>query len=153
MPHSVLIIDDEEPIAWALRRAFEREKCRVEVAATAEDGLAKARQSPPDVVFLDVRLPGMDGLTALGELKKLAPNAAVIVITAHGNLNTAVKAVEGGAFDYLAKPFDLAQAIDAAKRAITRSVAEPPASQPVFAPEDVDLSPDAIIGRSPTMQA
>ena len=115
---SILIIDDEEPIAWALRRAFEREKYRVAVAATAEDGLAKAPQHPPDVVFLDVRLPGMDGLTALGELKKVAPDAAVVVITAHGNLNTAVKAVEGGAFDYLAKPFDLAQALDAAKRAL-----------------------------------
>src|SRR5438477_5895540 len=119
---SILIIDDEEPIAWALRRAFEREGHRVAVAASAEDGLAKARQSPPDVVFLDVRLPGIDGLAALAELKQLAPTAAVIVITAHGNLNTAVKAVEGGAFDYLAKPFDLAQALDAAKRALGRTV-------------------------------
>ena len=64
----------------------------------------------------------MDGLTALGEAQEdRARRPAVIVITAHGNLNTAVKAVEGGAFDYLAKPFDLAQAIDAAKRALTRS--------------------------------
>jgi two-component system, NtrC family, nitrogen regulation response regulator GlnG len=147
---SILIIDDEEPIAWALRRAFEREKYRVGVAATAEDGLAQARKQAPDVVFLDVRLPGMDGLTALAELRKTAPNAAVIVITAHGNLNTAVKAVEGGAFDYLAKPFDLAQAIDGAKRAITRGV-EPPALHPGLA-EEIDLSPDAIIGRSPAMQ-
>src|SRR4051812_23676211 len=90
---SILIIDDEEPIAWALRRAFEREKSRVGAPATAEDGLAQARKQSPDVVFLDVRLPGMDGLTALGELRRIAPAAAVIVITAHGNLNTAVKAV------------------------------------------------------------
>jgi two-component system nitrogen regulation response regulator GlnG len=151
MPPSVLIIDDEEPIAWALRRAFEREKCRVAVAATAEDGLAKARRDPPDVVFLDVRLPGMDGLTALGELKKAAPDAAVIVITAHGNLNTAVKAVEGGAFDYLAKPFELAQALDAAKRALSASLSggrEPP----VGVSQEIDTTPDAIIGRSPAMQ-
>src|SRR3954469_17000017 len=121
---SLLIIDDEEPIAWALRRAFERDGHRVAVAASAEDGLAKARQNPPDAVFLDVRLPGMDGLTALVELKKVAPAAAVVVITAHGNLNTAVKAVEGGAFDYLAKPFDLAQALDAAKRAVSRGTTE-----------------------------
>jgi two-component system nitrogen regulation response regulator GlnG len=150
---SILIIDDEEPIAWALRRSFEREKYRVGVAATAEDGLAQARKQPPDVVFLDVRLPGMDGLTALAELRKIAPHAAVVVITAHGNLNTAVKAVEGGAFDYLAKPFDLAQAIDAAKRAITRHVspvADAPGSPP---PGEVDLSPDAIVGRSPAMQS
>jgi len=149
---SILIIDDEEPIAWALRRAFEREKYRVGVAATAEDGLAQARKHAPDVVFLDVRLPGMDGLTALTELRKIAPGAAVVVMTAHGNLNTAVKAVEGGAFDYLAKPFDLAQAIDAAKRAITRIQGEPVSAVAVGS-EDIDLSPDAIIGRSPAMQA
>ena len=150
MPSSVLIIDDEEPIAWALRRAFERNKHRVEVAATAEDGLAKARRSPPDVVFLDVRLPGMDGLTALGELKKSAPGAAVVVITAHGNLNTAVKAVEGGAFDYLAKPFELAQALDAAKRAMANKDA-PDAGEPSPLREE-DHTPDAIVGRSPAMQ-
>ena len=147
---SILIIDDEEPIAWALRRAFEREKYRVDVAASAEDGLAKARQNRPDIIFLDVRLPGMDGLTALGELKKVAPAAAVIVITAHGNLNTAVKAVEGGAYDYLAEPVDLAQALDAAKRAITRGAGAPVADAP-GSPE-IDLSPDAIVGRSPVMQ-
>src|SRR5260221_6963417 len=122
MPQSILIVDDEEPIAWALARAFEREGCRVAVAASAEDGLKKAAASPPNVIFLDVRLPGMDGLTALAKLKQVAPAAAVVVITAHGNLNTAVKAVEGGAFDYLAKPFDLAQALDAAKRASNRNV-------------------------------
>ncbi|MCE9560560.1 MAG: sigma-54 dependent transcriptional regulator [Planctomycetes bacterium] len=149
---SILIIDDEEPIAWGLRRAFEREKYRVGVAATAEDGLSQARKHAPDVVFLDVRLPGMDGLTALTELRKIAPSAAVVVMTAHGNLNTAVKAVEGGAFDYLAKPFDLAQAIDAAKRAITRIQGEPVTAAEVGS-DDIDLSPDAIIGRSPAMQA
>ncbi|MDY3558899.1 sigma-54 dependent transcriptional regulator [Gemmata sp. JC673] len=149
MSHSILIIDDEEPIAWALRRAFERDKHRVAVAATAEDGLVKARLHPPDVVFLDVKLPGMDGLTALGELKKTAPNAAVVVITAHGNLNTAVKAVEGGAFDYLAKPFELAQAVDATKRALSNR-SEDTGAREVLAEED--HSPDAIIGRSPAMQ-
>ncbi len=153
MAHSVLIIDDEEPIAWALRRAFEREGYKVAVGASAEEGLGKARLNAPDVVFLDVRLPGMDGLTALSELKKVAPAAAVVIITAHGNLNTAVKAVEGGAFDYLAKPFDLAQAMDTAKRAMAnRSAVEdtgglrPPLSE-------IDNSPDALVGRSPVMQS
>ena len=149
MPHSILIIDDEEPIAWALRRAFEREGYRVAAAASAEEGLAKAKQAPPDAVFLDVRLPGMDGLTALAELKKLAPAAVVVVITAHGNLNTAVKAVEGGAFDYLAKPFELAAALDAAKRALNRSAVVAPVAD---APGSPDPSPDAIVGHSPAMQ-
>jgi two-component system nitrogen regulation response regulator GlnG len=145
----ILIIDDEEPIAWSLRRAFERDGHRVAVAASAEDGLTRARQQPPEVVFLDVRLPGMDGLAALAELRKIAPAAGVVVITAHGNLNTAVKAVEGGAFDYLAKPFELAQALDAAKRALGRGSAEPEAS--ATAP-DTDAGPDAIVGRGPAMQ-
>jgi two-component system nitrogen regulation response regulator GlnG len=152
MPQSVLIIDDEEPIAWALQRAFERTQCRVAVAATAEDGLAKAKENPPDVVFLDVRLPGMDGLTALRELKKVAPAAAVVVITAHGNLNTAVKAVEGGAFDYLAKPFDLAQALDAAKRATANRTVETDAASARPPSTEVDSSPDALVGRSPALQ-
>lgn len=152
MPHSILIIDDEEPIAWALRRAFERDKYRVEVAATAEDGLAKAKRHPPDVVFLDVRLPGMDGLTALGELKAASPRSAVVVITAHGNLNTAVKAVEGGAFDYLAKPFELAQALDAAKRALAPRGAPEASATGWGERAEGDSSPDAIIGRSPAMQ-
>jgi two-component system nitrogen regulation response regulator GlnG len=144
---AVLIIDDEEPIAWALKRAFEREGFRVTVAASAEAGLKQAATSPPDVIFLDVRLPGMDGLAALAELKRTAPAAAVLVITAHGNLNTAVKAVEGGAFDYLAKPFDLAQATDAARRAVLRAAPTEDA-----APADHDASPDAIVGTSPVMQ-
>jgi two-component system, NtrC family, nitrogen regulation response regulator GlnG len=150
---SILIIDDEEPIAWALKRAFEREKYAVAVAASAEEGLAQARRQPPEVVFLDVRLPGMDGLSALGKLKEIAPRAAIIIITAHGNLNTAVKAVEGGAFDYLAKPFDLAVAIETAKRALTRGTSETAGLRPpLAAANDIDTSPDAIIGRSPVMQ-
>jgi two-component system nitrogen regulation response regulator GlnG len=151
---SILIIDDEEPIAWALRRAFEREKYSVAVAGTAEKGLAEARNEPPDVVFLDVRLPGMDGLAALAELRRIAPEAGVIIITAHGNLNTAVKAVEGGAFDYLAKPFDLAQAIDAVRRALTRHDGEPgtPTKAEPGSSTAGEDHPDAIIGRSPAMQ-
>src|SRR5215218_8562353 len=113
MPATVLIVDDEEAISWALRKAFERLGHRVGVAASAEAAFELAERSPPDVVILDVRLPGIDGLSALDRLRRLTDDAPVIVITAHGNLSTAVRAVEGGAFDYLAKPFDLSQALDA----------------------------------------
>lgn len=151
MTPAVLIIDDEEPIAWALRRAFEREGFRAAVSGSAEDGLKKATAHAPDVVFLDVRLPGMDGLTALARLKEAAPAAAVVVITAHGNLDTAVKAVAGGAFDYLAKPFDLAHALDAARRAVGRREG---AGDAETAPTQAPLAgDDAIVGRSPAMQA
>jgi len=146
MAATVLIIDDEEAVAWALRKACERQGHRAVVCATAEDGLASAAAHPPDAVFLDIRLPGMDGLTALGRLRVLAPDAGVIVITAHGNLSTAVQAVAGGAFDYLAKPFDLDQALDAVTRALGRTTTAPP-------PTDPGIGDDELVGNSAAMQS
>src|SRR5205823_11010646 len=114
----ILIIDDEEAVCWALKRALTREGHDVAVAASAEEAFGLAARRRPDAVLLDVRLPGMDGLTALGRLQELTGDAPVLVMTAFGNLATAVRAVEGGAFDYLAKPFDLNQALEAVGRAL-----------------------------------
>ena len=145
---TVLIVDDEEAISWALRKAFERLGHRVGVAASAEAAFGLAEDLEPDVIVLDVRLPGMDGLTALGRLRRLANDAPVIVITAHGNLSTAVRAVEGGAFDYLAKPFDLSQAVDAVNRALASR------SRPVEEPTPtLEAVGDELVGRGPAMQA
>src|SRR6185369_4581210 len=105
----VLIVDDEEAVCWALDRALRREGHEVAVAASAEQALAQVGRRRPDAILLDIRLPGMDGLTALGLLRDRLPGVPVIVVTAFGNLDTAVKAVEGGAFEYLTKPFDLSQ--------------------------------------------
>jgi len=143
----ILIIDDEEAIAWALRKACEREGHTALVAASAEAGLKLAAEQP-DAAFLDVRLPGMDGLTALAKLKAISPRTAVIIITAHGNLSTAVKAVEGGAFDYLAKPFDLSQALATLKRALERNTV----TIPVVPNISLDTE-DELVGRSAPMQA
>jgi two-component system nitrogen regulation response regulator GlnG len=148
MPATLLIVDDEEAISWALRKAFERQGHKVGVAASAEAAFELAGKLRPDAVILDVRLPGMDGLTALGRLREITRNAPVIVVTAHGNLSTAVRAVEGGAFDYLAKPFDLSQALDAVARALASR------SRPVEEPTPT-LEPDGeeLVGRSLAMQA
>src|SRR5439155_8014807 len=105
---------------WALERALTRDGHRVSVAASAEQAFVQAEKQRPDAVVLDVRLPGMDGLSALGRLRQLTDDAPVIVVTAFGNLSTAVRAVEEGAFDYLAKPFDLDQALETVKRALQR---------------------------------
>jgi two-component system nitrogen regulation response regulator GlnG len=148
MPATILIVDDEEAITWSLRKAFERLGHKVGVAASAEAAFPQAEKLKPDVVVLDVRLPGMDGLEALGHLREITDNAPVIVVTAHGNLTTAVRAVEGGAFDYLAKPFDLSQALDAVARALAsraRPVEEP---TPTLEPD-----PEELVGRSLAMQA
>src|SRR5688500_8059999 len=115
---TVLVVDDEAAITWSLRKAFERAGYRVHVAPSAEIGFEIGAQERVDAIILDVRLPGIDGLAALDRLRELTHDAPVVIITAHGNLSTAVRAVEGGAFEYLSKPFDLAQALDAVARAI-----------------------------------
>jgi two-component system nitrogen regulation response regulator GlnG len=145
----ILIVDDEEAVCWALERALTGEGHRVAVAPSAEDAFALAERQRFDAVLLDVRLPGMDGLSALGRLRELTNDAPVIVVTAFGNLSTAVKAVEGGAFDYLAKPFDLGQALDAVARALQRRAQQPPPPSDNGAPAG---PPEEIVGHSPAMQ-
>lgn len=146
----ILIVDDEEAVCWALQRALAREGYSVAVAASAEQAFPLIEQKRPDAIILDVRLPGMDGLSALARLHRSEPDVPVIVITAFGNLPTAVQAVAGGAFDYLAKPFDLQQALAAVRRALQKRPI------PDVSPDDSEVSatgPEEIVGRSPAMQA
>jgi two-component system nitrogen regulation response regulator GlnG len=147
-PRHILIVDDEEAVCWALQRALQHEGHTVAVAASAEQAFAQLARQKPDAILLDVRLPGMDGLTALPRFRQLAPEAPVIVITAFGSLPTAVGAVEGGAFDYLAKPFDLSAALDAVSRALQRKPASPAAPEP---PRPGGTA-EEIVGVSPAMQ-
>ncbi len=144
----VLIIDDEQAVCWSLQRALSHEGHEVATASTAEDGFVEASKRRPDAIILDVRLPGMDGISALGRLRELSKEAPIIVVTAFGNLSTAVRAVEGGAFDYLAKPFDLDQAIDAINRALESARMREQSNGTVAAP----VEPEEFIGRSPVMQ-
>lgn len=143
MPN-LLVIDDEQAICWGLAQLGKRLGHHVATASSAEQGLQLAERDRPEVVLLDVRLPGMDGLTALPRLKELVPSAAVIVMTAHGDLSTAVEAVRQGAFDYIAKPFDLAQI----EKLIQRALAQPQAS----APASIDTAADGLVGRTSVMQ-
>src|SRR5262245_54235955 len=123
----VLIVDDEESICWGLRRLLTASGHDVDVASSAEEALEIAAERRPELVVLDVRLPGMDGLTAMVRLQKLAAGAPIVVITAFGNLETAVAAVRGGAFDYLTKPFDVEQVAAVVDRALASTrPSEPP---------------------------
>jgi DNA-binding NtrC family response regulator len=143
----ILIVDDEESICYALREYLADEGHRVDVAATAEEGLRLAEGGGVDAVVLDVRLPGMDGLTALGRFRQEVGPAPIVIITAFGNLETAVRAMEGGAFDYLVKPFDLDAAGAVLGRALEKRAA--PKGRPAAADEP---GAEALIGRSPAMQ-
>jgi DNA-binding NtrC family response regulator len=144
----VLIVDDEASICWAFRESLGDLGHHVEVAATAEEGLRIAGSGALDVVVLDVRLPGVDGLTAMRSFRERIGHAPIIIITAFGNLETAVKALEGGAFDYLVKPFDLDQATTVIKRALEKKQSREPVSGVPPPPRETE----ALIGSSPAMQ-
>jgi DNA-binding NtrC family response regulator len=141
----ILVVDDEASICWAFRESLCDDGHEVAVAASAEEGLRIAGTAPLDAVVLDVRLPGADGLSAMREFRQLLGPVPIIVITAFGNLETAVKALEGGAFDYLVKPFDLNQATEVVKRALAK---EPPRT-PDVAPAGQSRM---LIGASAPMQ-
>lgn len=147
---NILVIDDEESICWGLQQLFASEGYRARTAASAEEGLALARESAPDLVILDVRLPGMDGLTAMRALRAAGCEAPVVIITAFGDLPTAVAAVNQGAVDYLPKPFDLEQVLAVVRRALGGRAlggrAEPPAQR------EAEPVRDQLIGRSVAMQ-
>jgi two-component system nitrogen regulation response regulator GlnG len=148
----ILIVDDEQAVCWALGRALEREGHSVALAASAEQAFAHLAKQRPDAIILDVRLPGMDGLTALPRFRQLVPDAAVIVVTAFGSLPAAVQAVEGGAFDYLAKPFDLGTALETVARALARSRGANARAADATPLPSAEAGPEEIIGVSPAMQ-
>jgi two-component system nitrogen regulation response regulator NtrX len=102
----ILIVDDEKSIGDALAQVFEYEGHQVRVARNGPDGLAMATDAPPDVTFLDVKMPGMDGLEVLERLRGDDPQALVVMISGHGTIDTAVEATRKGAYDFLEKPLD-----------------------------------------------
>lgn len=114
----LLVVDDEPSIVWALARLGRELGHEVATASSAEQAFAAAAAQTPDVILLDVRLPGMDGLAAMARLGELCPRTPILVMTAYGDLQTAVSAVRNGAFEYLVKPFDLAKAQTAWERAL-----------------------------------
>jgi two-component system nitrogen regulation response regulator GlnG len=103
----ILVIEDEPAIGWSLRERLTDDGHAVDLVASAEAALETCGGFAPDVMLLDVRLPGRDGLAAFADLRTLAPAARIVVMTAFGDLDTAVRAMKEGAFDYLVKPFDL----------------------------------------------
>jgi two-component system nitrogen regulation response regulator GlnG len=145
---SILIVDDEESICWGLSRLLSGEGHEVRVASSAEDALEAVPASRPDLIVLDVRLPGMDGLSAMSRFRELVGQVPIVVITAFGTLNTAVAALSEGAFDYLPKPFDL----DQAAAVIHRALAAPDKSQTAPDPAPSAAADDELFGISTAMQ-
>jgi two-component system, NtrC family, nitrogen regulation response regulator NtrX len=117
---SILIIDDERAIRSTLREILEYEKFKVDDAEDALSGIEKAKVTTYEAILCDIKMPRMDGLEALEALQQVS-DAPVIMISGHGNIDTAVEAIKKGAFDYIAKPLDLNRLLVTIRNAIDRS--------------------------------
>lgn len=148
----VLIVDDEPAICWAFRESLSDEGFDVEIASSAEQAMAITQERLPDVIVLDVRLPGMDGVEALRLLRQRAAGVPVIIMTAFGSLSTAVAAIDGGAFDYLTKPIDLENAISVIQQAISGATATAGGSLAAGNDQKTKAPDELIVGSSPAMQ-
>jgi len=142
----ILIIDDDDSIRWVLEKAVTREQIEAICVANADQVAEIISSRQPDAIISDIRMPGTDGLTMLSKLQESHPHIPVIIMTAHSDLDTAVAAFKGGAFEYLPKPFDIEEALKVIHRAIRHSKKNHPeiSSQPNQVTE--------IIGEAPAMQ-
>ena len=121
---TVLIVDDEEGIRESLSGIFEDEGYDVLTSSSGEEALRVLKEQSPDLILLDVWLPGIDGIQTLKEIKDLKPDLPVIMISGHGNIELAVKATRIGAYDFLEKPLSLERVLLVAKRALEKRTLE-----------------------------
>ena len=124
MKPRILVVDDEEPIRKTMRMMLEYEGFEVLEAASGVEGIQAVEKEEPDLVFLDIKMPGMDGLEVLGELKKISASIQVIIISGHGNVQTAVQATKLGAFDFIEKPLETERVLLAVRNAVERKELE-----------------------------
>ncbi len=141
----IWIIDDDDSIRWVLQKALEAADFSVTSFDNANTILHKLKTESPDAIITDVRMPGIDGLELLAQLSTDYPELPVIIMTAHTDLDSAVSAYQGGAFEYLPKPFDIDDAVDVAQRACSKR-------QNNANPLVPDKVGPEIIGAAPAMQ-
>jgi len=148
---SIWVVDDDRSIRWVLTRAFEKVGISVREFESGEDVIDQldAVTQLPDAIITDVRMPGMDGISFMRTLQGMHSHLPVIVMTAHSDLDSAVNAYEGGAFDYLPKPFDIDAAVELAQRAAAHGRESRQSSARVV-PENDNLI--GIIGAATAMQ-
>lgn len=116
----VWVVDDDRSIRWVLEKALQR--ASIEARCFANAGIARgAGAGKPDAIVTDIRMPGIDGLELLKQLQEKCPQLPVIIMTAHSDLESAVSAFHGGAFEYLPKPFDVDDAVDLVRRACAQA--------------------------------
>ncbi|MDH5617895.1 MAG: nitrogen regulation protein NR(I) [Gammaproteobacteria bacterium] len=142
---NVWIVDDDQSVRWVLEKALKQADMETRAFERAEHLLEAIAEEAPDVLITDVRMPGMSGLALLERLQSSRPGLPIIVITAHSDLENAVAAYKGGAFEYLPKPFDIDEAVDLVHKAARMNGTDP----------EVGETPSAMasmIGQAPAMQ-
>jgi two-component system nitrogen regulation response regulator GlnG len=145
MNDTVWIIDDDRSIRWVFEKALEREEIAHRTFETAREALERLAEETPQVVVSDIRMPGASGLALMRELKSRLPATPVIIMTAYSDLESAVAAFQGGAFEYLPKPFDVDHAVELVRRAIAES------RRPAEREAEQEAAPE-ILGQAPAMQ-
>ncbi len=144
----VWVVDDDQSIRWVLEKALEKANLPSQLFASAEDLLKALQQGRPKVIVTDIRMPGISGIELLSTLKDSYADIPVVIMTAYSDLDSAISAYEGGAFEYLPKPFDLNEAIDIIERAC---LSVPHDDDPADIEAGDDRLPE-IIGEAPAMQ-
>jgi len=144
---TVWIVDDDRSIRWVLEKALQQEGLTTVSFENADSVLQKLTRQQPDVIISDIRMPGASGLDLLAKLREQYPRLPVIIMTAHSDLDSAVASYQGGAFEYLPKPFDVDEAVSLVKRALQHAQEQ----QSLAAPAEVARTPE-IIGEAPAMQ-
>ncbi|HXI67173.1 MAG TPA: response regulator, partial [Steroidobacteraceae bacterium] len=141
----VWLVDDDASIRWVLERALRNDGMAPRAFEAAEGALDALRRDTPDVLITDIRMPGASGLELLRRIRDARPALPVIVMTAHSDLGSAVSAYEGGAFEYLPKPFDIDEAVALVRRA---------ASGALGGGNDAGAAPHMpeLLGKAPAMQ-
>ena len=144
---TVWIVDDDRSIRWVLEKALQQEGMTTQSFDSADGVLSKLSRQQPDVIISDIRMPGASGLELLARIRDMHPRLPVIIMTAHSDLDSAVASYQGGAFEYLPKPFDVDEAVSLVKRANQHAQEQ----QGLEAPAALGRTPE-IIGEAPAMQ-
>ena len=149
MNRRILVVDDEQGIRAALGQLLEYEGYEVHTASNADDGIAEYKKFRPNLVFMDVKLPGMDGMEALRKLREIDPAATVVMISGHATIRTAVEATQLGAYEILEKPLDTDRILVMLRNVFDHLNLREENSRL----KNISTSPYEIIGRSPVMRA
>ncbi len=151
MKTKILAVDDEKDMTRLLQRTLESEiNCRVSMAFSAKMALGILEQESFDLVICDIRMPGMDGFELLGHIRDSYPDLTVVMLTAFGNIESAVKAIKKGAYDFIPKPFEQAEIIFKIQKALERSLLLKENKR--LLKEKTKISPSQLIGKSEPMQ-